>query len=129
MSELQLSLFAGLSTFCCQNFSARSVLSGNVLPFWTHSGLDGLQQQDGLFISAGGLSELLLPDQRVALHVEERHRLKLLVFFHHPRLAVVGHGVSHLDTAKAGREKNKQALQQMFSLILFVLFLCCGSSI
>lgn len=53
-------------------------------PFWTHSGLDGFKQQDGLFVFAGSLSEPPLLDQRVALHVEKRHRLQLLVFFHHP---------------------------------------------
>lgn len=69
---------------------------------WTHSGLDGFQQQDGLFVSARSLSELPLLDQRVALHVEQRHRPQLLVLFHHPGLAVVGHGVAHLDAAEAG---------------------------
>lgn len=69
---------------------------------WTHPGLDGFQQQDGLFVSARSLSELPLLDQRVALHVEQRHRPQLLVLFHHPGLAVVGHGVAHLDAAKAG---------------------------
>lgn len=89
------------------------------LMVWTHSGLDGFQQQDGLFVSAGGLSELPLLDQRVALHVEQRHRLQLLVFLHHPRLAVVGHGVAHLEAAEAGG----QTIAILFILILVLCYI------
>lgn len=75
----------------------------------THSGLDCFQQQDGLFVLAGSLSELSLPDQRIALHVENWHLLKLLILFHHPRLSLVGHGVSHLEAAGGGHNRTKMS--------------------
>lgn len=70
---------------------------------FSHSGLDCLQEQDGLFVLAGSLAEFSLLDQRIAFHVEERYRLQLLIFLHHPRLSVVGHGVSHLEAARGKR--------------------------
>lgn len=70
---------------------------------FTHSGLDCFQQQDGLFVLAGSLSEFSPFDKSVALHVEKWHHLQLLIFFHHPGLSVVRHGVSHPEAA--GNEK------------------------
>ena len=73
---------------------------------FTHSGLDCFQQQDGLFVLAGSLSVFSLFDHSIALHVENWDHLQLLIFFHHPRVPFVGHGVSHLEAAGAKQNKD-----------------------
>lgn len=74
-------------------------------PSPSYPGPGGAEHHHRLLVALSGLAIAALLDQGVALHVQRRHGLKLLILLHHPGLPLVRHRVTHLEGHSMGESK------------------------